>query len=119
MIQCSLPWPPSELRPNRARRQHWGRNGSLAAAYKALCAIELRAQGIEKIDAEQVAVTFRFCPPRRGKMDRSGSLGAFKAGEDALAEALGIDDDNFEPVTLCRGPVVKGGRVDITITDEP
>lgn len=117
MLSCVLPWPPSALRPNRARRQHWGQNATAAALYKSLCAIEFREQGIGKVDCDRVSITLTFCPPRRGKMDRSGSLAAFKAGEDALADALGVDDDNFEPITLCRGPVVKGGEVRISIEE--
>lgn len=93
-------------------------NAKDAAAYKALCLIELRRQGLSTIDADAVAITLRFHPPRRGRMDRSGTLAAFKAGEDALSEVIGIDDDDFEPITLCRGEPVKGGRVDIMISDE-
>lgn len=117
MICAQLPWPPSSLRPNAARRRHYMANAKDAAAYKALCAIELRAQGIGRVDCEQVAVTLRFCPPRRGRMDRSGTLAAFKAGEDALSEALGIDDDDFEPITLCRGDPVKGGAVFVQVSE--
>ena len=93
-------------------------NAKDAAAYKALCSIALRSQGIGKVEAERVAVTLRFCPPRRGRMDRSGTLAAFKAGEDALAEAIGVDDDEFEPITLCRGEPVKGGAVIVEVTEQ-
>lgn len=117
MIQFELPWPPSVLRPNAARRRHWAQNGTAAALYKSLCAMELRAQGAEKLDVPRVAVILQFCPPRGGRMDRSGTLAAFKAGEDALADAIGVDDDDFEPITLCRGPVVKGGKVLITLME--
>jgi Holliday junction resolvase RusA-like endonuclease len=117
MITVELPWMPSVLRPNRARTRHWAANGKAAAAYKAECLIELRRQGLGKIDADQVAITLRFHPPRRGRMDRSGSLAAFKAAEDALADVIGIDDDQFEPITLCRGDPVPGGKVVVTIHD--
>lgn len=118
MITVTLPWPPSALRPNKARTRHWAQNGTAAAIYKSLCAIELREQGIGKVPCKQVALTIRFCPPDRKRRDRDGSLSAFKAGLDCLAEALGMDDDDFEPITICRGPVVKGGRVEITITEQ-
>lgn len=117
-MQFTLPWPPSVLRPNRARTRHWAANGTAAALYKSVCAIALREQGAEVLGVDRVAVTLEFCPPRLGKMDRSGSLAAFKAGEDALADALGIDDDNFEPITLKRGQKVAGGCVVVTVTED-
>lgn len=120
MIAVTLPWPPSELRPNRERTRHWRSNASAAAAYKAVCFVSLRAQGLVPLclDNTTVALTIRFCPPSRRKYDRDGSLSAFKAGMDALAHHLGMDDDDFEPITICRGPVIKGGSVEVLIHEE-
>ena len=120
MITVEMPWPPSELRPNRERTRHWRANASTAASYKAICSIALRQQGLDPSlsDSVPVALTIRFCPPTRRKYDRDGSLSAFKAGLDALAAHLGMDDNDFEPVTICRGAVVKGGAVQVTISED-
>lgn len=119
MITVELPWMPSVLRPNRARTRHWAANGTAAKLYKSVCAIAIREQGVPRdfSDSVPVALTIRFHPPTRRRYDRDGSLSALKAGLDALADHLGMDDNDFEPITICRGGVVKGGKVVITITD--
>jgi len=118
MIQVELPWPPGQLRPNVARRTHWRSNSTAAALYKSLCAMDLRPQ-IDKAEfgSVPISLTIQFCPPSRRKYDRDGSLSSIKAGLDALAAHLGMDDDDFEPITLRRGPVVKGGKVVITLME--
>lgn len=118
MIQVTLPWMPAVLRPNRARTRHWAANGTAAKLYKSVCAIAIREQiASDEFGSVPVALTIQFCPPTRRKYDRDGSLSALKAGLDALADHLGMDDDDFEPITICRGPVIKGGQVIVTITE--
>lgn len=119
MLQFSLSWPPSALRPNAARRRYWAANATAAALYKSVVAIELREQGVAIMAMpSRLAVTLRFCPPTRRTYDLDGSLSACKSALDQLADMLGVDDACFEPITLCRGPVLKGGRVEVTITED-
>lgn len=117
MIPLSLPWPPSGLRPNRARTQHWAVNGKLSAAYKAGCAIALRGQGLCEIPYTRLHLSLRFHPPTKRHYDLDGSLSAAKAMCDAIADVTGVDDRHFS-YTLRHGEPVKGGRVDIVITEE-
>lgn len=116
MLRVTLPWPPSELRPNAARRRHYHANAATAAKYKADCYVAILEQGINPADGP-LSLTITFHPPTRRKYDRDGSLSAIKAGLDILAAHLGIDDDDFEPITLCRGGVIKGGAVEIVISE--
>ena len=59
-------------------------------------------------------VKITFQPPDRRKRDRDNMIAAFKAGQDGLADALGIDDAILVP-TYDTGEPVKGGRVDIEL----
>lgn len=116
MIQLEMPWPPSELRPNRARTRHWSSNGATAAKYKADCSILCRAAGVRKVDLPSLHLTLEYQPPTRRRYDMDGNLSASKAMIDAISQAVGIDDYFFE-YTLLRGELVKGGAVLVTITE--
>jgi len=114
----NLPWPPAQLRPNSARRSHWRSNATLAKRYKDDCLIALLEQRVKKSAGAPVGVDITFHAPSRRKYDRDGSLSAIKAGLDILAAHIGMDDDDFEPITLRRGDVIKGGLVVIIITEK-
>ena len=116
----NLPWPPAQLRPNSARRSHWRSNATLAKRYKDDCLIALLEQRVNRTFSASVPVEvdITFCPPSRRKYDRDGSLSAIKAGLDILAAHIGMDDDDFEPITLRRGDVIKGGLVVIILTEK-
>lgn len=113
MIHFSLPWPPSALRPNAGAR-HWRAKHAAAQPYKLQCLLELSLQGVGVVDAERLHLTLRFCPPDRRRRDIDNLLAQMKHAIDAVSEAVGVDDYFFD-ITLCRGDVVKGGRVDIVI----
>lgn len=115
MIQVSLPWPPSALRHNA--HQHWRKRHVASQLYKSVCSISLREQGLGKVDAERLHLTMTFLPPDRRRHDMDGMLSRTKWGIDCIAELTGVDD-YFFGLTLIRGEPVKGGRVDITITEE-
>ena len=61
--------------------------------------------------AGALALSLTFCPPDRRRRDLDNLLAAMKADFDGVSQALGIDDQLFEPLTLRRGDVVKGGVV--------
>lgn len=105
-----LPWPPKELTPNARRRNHWRVTQRHAKAYRAQCAWLTRI-----CDCRRGTITaITFYPPDRRKRDDDGMIGAFKAGRDGVADALGCDDHAFRP-TYRFGEPVKGGRIDVEI----
>lgn len=115
MIHVTLPWPPSALRHNA--HQHWRKRHTAAALYKSLCAIDLREQGLGKLDVDRLHLTLTFHPPDRRRHDLDGMLSRSKWGLDCIADATGVDDYHFG-LTLIRGEVVKGGRVDVAIAED-
>lgn len=117
MLSCVLPYPPSALRPNAVNRQYWQKSRTAAALYKSLCAIELREQGLGKVDADRLHLTIQFCPPDARRRDLDNMLASVKHGIDAISDAVGVDDYHFG-FTISRGPVVKGGEVRISITED-
>ena len=83
------------------------------------CAILCRASWAWHWDAgncEGAHVTLCFCPPDRRRRDLDNLLASFKQGIDAISEAMGVDDSKFS-YTLTRGEPVKGGVVQVTITE--
>lgn len=115
-MRIDLPWPPSSLRPNAVNRQHWRANRSAGTSYKGDCLILCRSQGLGKLDADGLHLSIRFCPPDRRRRDLDGMLSSIKHGLDAISETVGVDDYHFG-FTLTRGEPVKGGAVQVTITE--
>ena len=98
-----LPFPPSVLNPNT--RAHWSKKAGAAKKYRSDCAwIASRYPAMKKFK-----ITFR--PPRAGKRDRDNLIAAFKAGQDGLADAWGIDDSLFEITYAPLGEKLKDGGV--------
>jgi crossover junction endodeoxyribonuclease RusA len=108
-ITIELPWPPKELTPNARRRNHWRVTQRHAKAYRAECG------WLTKIERPRgVILSVTFCPPDRRRRDDDGMIGAFKAGRDGVADALGIDDCTFRPTYRFEEPR-KGGAILVEI----
>ena len=113
-MRIELPWPDSSLAPNRKNGRHWGAVHSskvkrLAdARYLALAA--MRQQGYAPPPGTLPLVVTFHAPDKR-RRDLDNLLAALKADFDGVAQALGVDDQLFEPLTLRRGEPVNGGRV--------
>jgi crossover junction endodeoxyribonuclease RusA len=110
-----LPWPPKELTPNFKRRKHWTVYRPKTVQYRADCALVARgwfnANGQPK-GLRIVSVT--FYPPDHRKRDDDGMIGAFKAGRDGIADAIGTDDHKFRPAYHFAEPV-KHGKIVVRI----
>lgn len=115
MTRITLPWPPAALSPNASGQGKWRKKSEAAKAYKNTCIKECWAQRIRKIDADEVAVTIVFNPPRSGKYDLDNALARAKQGLDAVAEAIGVDDACWQSMSLVRGQKVKGGNISVQI----
>lgn len=116
MITIELPWPITALWPNR--RAHWRTlHDARQAARDAAFYLAVDAGAHLRVKPCLIPVEIEFCPPSRRRFDRDNALAALKGHLDGVAEALGVDDSKFEPITLRRGEVVKGGKVIVSIQD--
>lgn len=98
-----LPFPPSKLNPNR--KTHWFEKGNIARKYRRDCG------WLAKTHPPLKKFTITFHPPDKRKRDRDNYIAAFKAGQDGLADAWGIDDSQFEITYAPLGEPIKGGKV--------
>ena len=60
---------------------------------------------------ENLSVKITYHPPTDGRVDWDNISNRAKQGFDAVAQAIGVDDGRWWPVTLDRGDKVKGGRI--------
>ncbi len=107
MTELILPWPNNILSPNN--RAHWARKAQ--AKKKQKQDAYYLALGKKPMIDGNIAVTLIFCPPTKRSRDADNLLASCKGMIDGIAEAWGIDDKIFRPVTVDFGPVVKHGRV--------
>ena len=114
VLSVTLPWPDAALSPNRKNGHHWGSvnkaKGKRLADARLLTLTAMRQAGYIP-PAGPLALTLTFCAPDRRRRDLDNLLAALKADFDGVAQALGVDDQLFEPLTLRRGEPVKGGAV--------
>ena len=114
VVTLEWPWPEKRLWPNR--RAHWrelhaARQQSRLVARAGAMHVLRPGETIENY----IPLTLEFCPPANRRFDRDNALAALKGHLDGLAEALRVDDTLFEPITLRRGPVIRGGCVRVQI----
>lgn len=111
----TLSWPPRELHPNA--RPHYHAKASAAKAYREA------AYWTAKADEEggyflpdESGMKISFYPPDNRRRDLDGMLSSVKAGIDGIADAYGLNDYDFNPITIMRCEPVKGGRVCVTLS---
>ena len=102
MRRVELPWPYKGLSPNS--NLHWRRKAEAKAQYRFDC----KASANKITPGKLLTVTFR--PPNR-RWDRDNMIGAFKAGQDGIADAMGIDDRNFVIAYRYEEPVKHGAVI--------
>lgn len=112
-MKIILPFPPSKLAPNGTRNRH--ERARLTKSYRIRCGWEAKAtQGGPFEPDTTLPVRITFYPPDKRRRDRDNMIGAFKAGQDGVADAIGVDDYFWEP-TYARGEPFKGGKVVLEI----
>lgn len=116
MLKVELPFPDASLMPNRKNGTHWSKTHEAKSSawnvgYYLTHEAAKRHSGHWHPTNGQVPVTLTFCPPDKRRRDLDNLLAAMKAHLDGVAAALLMDDREFEPVTLKRGEVRKGGAV--------
>lgn len=103
-MRIELPYPPSILSPNS--REHWRPKSVAVKKYRHDC----KCLALGKQPFLTMKITFH--PPCGRRRDIDNAIGAFKSGQDGLAEAWGVDDSQFEVLYARKfGEIVKGGKV--------
>jgi crossover junction endodeoxyribonuclease RusA len=113
MLTIVLPWPDSRVSPNA--RTHWAPKSKIKAQERQAAKIIALSSGYESLGDGDIPLSIEFCPPDLRHRDRDNCLASCKAMLDGVADALNINDSRFEPITLRRGAVVKGGQVIVRI----
>lgn len=111
-IHLILPYPPSELNPNK--RLHWAAKTKIKNAEKEMgFALALPYRG--KIRGD-VPLSLIFHASTNRSFDLDNALAAEKSILDGLAHGLGINDKQFRPITIDRGtPDKHNPRVEVLI----
>lgn len=116
MIVVDLPFPDPRLNPNSSMGRHWAATSDLRKkARKVATLATMAAIGRTEIPAGDLALTITFVAPDRRHRDRDNLLAASKPMLDGVADALGVNDSCFEPVTISREFGSKPGAVRIAI----
>lgn len=111
------PWPHANLSPNA--RQHPIRLGAIRKRYKAACIAAFMGQGLRGMKLAEGAtlnVTLTFTPTVTRAHDHDNLIARMKAGLDALAATIGVDDSRFrlQPITILKADR-HGAKVTITV----
>jgi crossover junction endodeoxyribonuclease RusA len=107
-----LPFPPSELMPNSKNGKHWATTHKVKTQYKEDCFYLTKAEGKDFInDGKEIKVTLMYFMPDKRHRDVDNLLAASKAGLDGVAQALGVDDKHFQPISVYRFPGEKPGSL--------
>lgn len=98
MTEIRLPWPPSELSPNS--RLHWTKLARAKKIYREVCWAATLDQKARVPQDAKLRTELLFYRPSRREMDHDNLLARMKSGLDGVADALGINDRRFRPITV-------------------
>ncbi len=118
MISIELPWPDASLMPNRANGNHWGKTKAARKKSKSLAwALTHNRLAGWIIPDGDISVCVHFVSPDGRHRDLDNLLASMKAHFDGIAQALGVNDRRFCPITISREFGAAPGCVKITIGD--
>lgn len=108
-----LPWLNPKLSPNA--RAHWSDKARhiKKARHEAYLLTLEQMKGWQRDVAKGasiVPVKVTFHPPDNRRRDLDNMIASMKAAQDGVAQALGVDDNMFQP-TYALGDIIKGGKV--------
>lgn len=118
-MKVILPWPPSKLSANGSQGDYFGK-AEAGRAYKNACMALCRekGRGLRRLppNSKVKQVTVTFCAPSKvHRYDLDNMLKRMKQGLDAVAEAIGVDDADWQAMFLRRGERSKNGGVIVEI----
>lgn len=113
-LHLQLPWPDPMLNPNK--HVHWAAKNRPRKVQRDACFYLAKSTGVELDPGKPYRVTLVFCPPDHFNRDLDNLVAALKSGLDGMCRALGIDDRMIKPVPDW-GPVIEGGKVEVTIVE--
>jgi crossover junction endodeoxyribonuclease RusA len=106
-MKFKIPYPPSELMPNRKNGKHWGATSSIKSKARDdafLLTLEHRKECLvmRLDDKGHYALRLTYFQTDKRHRDLDNLLAASKAHIDGIAGALKIDDKQFQPITINR-----------------
>lgn len=103
------------------RSSHWGRRQTRTAALRQAAAWLAKAQRIPRLQRAHILAVYE--PPDRRKRDAANYYPSVKACVDGIVTDAGVlaDDDSghLDGPDMRMGPVCKGGRLVLVITELP
>lgn len=119
-VIVELPFPDRRLNPNSSKGKHWAATVALRKAARVDAALLTKAAGAGGIftPGQELALVITFIQPDRRARDRDNLLAACKPMLDGVADALGVNDSQFEPMTIRREYGKKPGAVVVEIGGE-
>jgi len=118
LVTVTLPFPDMRLNPNKSKGTHWAATSGLRKKAKHvghILGLEAAHKAGWEAHGQDVPLRITFEMPDRRWRDRDNLLAALKPSLDGIACALGVDDSQFEPVTLRRTYGRQPGAVHIEI----
>jgi crossover junction endodeoxyribonuclease RusA len=115
-VQIILDFPPADLFPNRSKGKHWAVMHKSKATYResSYWATKQQAGGWKHAGGD-LHLTLTFHMPDKRHRDADNCLAAAKAGLDGMADALGVNDSQFQPVVIFREYGKKPGKMIVDI----
>lgn len=115
VINCELPYPPYELSPNK--RLHFAKKAKIAADYRLAVYVYVAKNMIKKGDKSKRYELILNIRPHNKLADDDNIEAAFKAGRDAMCEALGINDRQIKSSKRVMFSHVKGGNLHVILRE--
>ena len=109
-MRAEYPYPSRTLSPNG--RVHWALLAKAKHTAKEAAFWITREAITNARPYGPVKLAITFHPKTANLPDLDNAIASFKAYQDGIAQALGVDDSQFLP-TYAIGAPVKGGRVDV------
>lgn len=117
-MRVELDFPPAELFPNRKNGKHWAVTHSTKQNYRVVSGfVAKEASKGWKYAGGDLQLDLTFVMPDRRWRDADNCLAAAKAGLDGLADAIGVDDRHFQPITIRRVLGEKPGKLIVEIKE--
>jgi len=100
-----LPWPDMSLMPNRKNGKHWGstQTAKVRARQDGYFGAKQAAATKALNFPEKIPLSIDFIGPDRRPRDIDNLLACIKPQLDGIAQALGVDDKRFRPITINDG----------------